>query len=168
MAVTYAALVMAFAVEALGVGAILTIQPVSTHSLSQGEIVNTTVGVSSSSISQSIPIPDGPGIYEIHASTVSREDPRVAIGYQYDYWENTSSTDRFGTTWNNRTSSSLWSIYWVSGGEGTTGNLGYTDADSVVNTSFTVPENALSSSILLIEHDRDAKPSRVNVVIKHA
>lgn len=136
-----------------------------TNSLLPGEIINVTVAVSASDLPQSVPLSYGPGTYEIHASTVSREDPGVAIGYDYEYWSNTSSTDRFGTTWDNKTVSNPWSIYW-SDGIGTTGNLGYTDANTVVNDSFTIPGNAISSSILVIKCYPESKGSTVNIMVR--
>jgi hypothetical protein len=131
------------------------------------ELINATITVYPSHNPPTIPLP-GPGTYSILAKTIDRGGS-VAVAYSYDYWQNTSSSDKFGVVWSNVTKTSGWSLWWGSGG--LNGNLGITNDNLNVDRIFVVPSNAISADIVVASTDQNLHNtgrSVLNVVVSNA
>ena len=126
-----------------------------------GEIINSTVVVQPSDrefVTISLP---GPGTYEIFAKTTGRGMSAV-LGYSFDYWQNTSSVDKFGIKWNNATKTNNWYI-WYSGGK-RNGNLGTTDDISDIDRIFAILPDQMSPRISIVSSEVNRESTTKSIV----
>ena len=100
------------------------------------EIINTSI-ISGTGGYNDIDLPEGGGIYHIHAET-TRRDGDYTVGYMYR--QNDKIYDRFGSKDNFVQSRAL---------------IGNSDSTHVVDTTITIPDDAVEPKLIVFIHNND-------------